>query len=217
MITYIKKSIPGFYCEREDALDPALFSDLGTTYEDFLKGDWVELSEEQVKFHVENPDATIRQVMEMKLPEPPVRTLADAVGEALSRIDAYDTSDAVDGFEIVGVPGKYWFGREERNTYKSSVDAAKLLGEQSISFYVGDYPLSVSVEKAEYLLAMLQNYADKCYMVTMGHKLAVQALEEIEAVDRYDYTVGYPQSPKFDLSEPQGDNDVESKEEGGEG
>ena len=47
-------------------------------------------------------------------------------------------------------------------------------------------------------LFALEQYALSCYNVTASHKIAVQALTTIEAVNEYDVTQGYP--TKLDLS-----------------
>lgn len=49
------------------------------------------------------------------------------------------------------------------------------------------------------MLAAIQLYADACYMVTKGHLLAIDSLENIEEVDTYDYTVGYPEKLNFSI------------------
>lgn len=197
--TYIKKNVSGFYATFPEKMSPELYDNLGETYQDFLDDKWVLLSEEQVAFHEANPSASVKQVFDMKLPEPHVRDLRDAKNEMLANISRYDNSEEVNGFSFEGVPGKYWFTVQERLNYKQSVEAAKILEKDEVSFYVGNMAMSVNVDKAVYLLAKLQEYADECYMVTKAHELAVNALETIEEVDAYDYKAGYPESPVFNL------------------
>lgn len=198
MFTYLKKSVRGYYAEFPTKLDSNVYV-LGSTYKDFLDDKWVLLSDEQLKFKEENPRASVKQVIEMTLPEPYERTLEDAKREMINTIDNYDNSLAVNGFEFEGVPGKYWLTPLERSDYKQSVESAKILGNDTVSFYVGDIPLTVEVDKAIYLLAVLQDYANKCFMVTKQHKLDVEELVLIEDVDNYPYTEGYPECPKFSL------------------
>ena len=200
MFTYIKKNVDGFYLELAEKLPAELYSDLGETYEDFIQNKWVLLSDEQVKFHQENPNASVQEVWNMELTpvHVHVRDLADAKREMQSMIDHYDNSDNVNSFTVNGVIPA-WFSVQERLNYKQSVEAAKLMNVQELSFYVGDNMLTVATEKAEQLLAALQLYADACFMVTKQHKLAVEALDSIEAVDNYDYTTGYPEKLNFEL------------------
>lgn len=199
MVTYIKKNIPDNYVIMENELDKTLHNNVGTTYEAYLNNWWVLLNEEQVKFHELNPDASIEEVINMELkvvvsPDP----LIEAKNKVLSDIKQYDTSDSVNSFIINDVI-KAWFSVQERLNYKQSVEAAKLLGEEILDFLVNGIPFSISVINAEYMLAQIQRYADKCYMVTEQHKANVNALTTVEEVESYDYTQGYPEMLKFEL------------------
>lgn len=197
MTTYIKHDLKGFYFETEQPLDPALYNNIGTSWEDFTNNLWVPLSDEQAAFHVANPSAKVSEVWAMELDPVHLRDLDDAKNEAISKIEAYDNSDAVNGFIVNGVTA--WLTADERSNYKNSVESAKLLGLGDVSFFVGEVLLTVSVEQATMLLARLQLYADQCFIVTKQHKAAVNALETIEAVDSYDYTVGYPEKINVEI------------------
>lgn len=196
--TYIKKDVRGYYTEMNNILPSDLFDNLGETYEDFLDNKWVLLSEEQVLFHQEHPEATIKEVLEMELAAPYVRTLEDAKREMLVRISNYDVSENVNSFTINNVIST-WFTVEERSNYANSINAAELLGIEKLSFYVGDNSLEVPTASAKQMLASIQLYADACYIVTKGHEAAVNTLGSIEEVDSYNYMEGYPKKLNFDL------------------
>lgn len=199
MITYIKKNINGNYVTLDNELDSALHNDIGTTYEHYLNNWWVRLSDEQVKFHKDNPNASIEEVINMELKiVPVVDPLISAKNKVLSEIRRYDISDKVNNFIINNVINA-WFSVQERLNYKQSVEAAKLLGEESLDFLVNGMPFSVTVVQAEYMLAQIQRYADKCYIVTEQHKANVNGLTTVEEVENYDYTQGYPEMLKFEL------------------
>lgn len=66
--TYITKKNRLTYIGLNDLLDPSS-NDIGEGYLDFLAGKWVLLSEEQVLFKKDHPDATIREVLDMKIAE----------------------------------------------------------------------------------------------------------------------------------------------------
>ena len=172
---------------------------VGTTYEDYLNGAYVELTDEQAEFHKKYPTATIEQVLNLEVPEEPKRTIEEAKSEMLRQITYYDNSTMVNGFTINGSITA-WFTPTERNNYSQSVSAAKLMGIDTLSFFVNNTELTVSTANAEMMLAAIQLYADKCYIVTMQHKLAVNALETIEEVDNYNYRQGYPERLNFDLA-----------------
>ena len=154
------------------------------------------LSSAQAAFHEEYPEASPYEVWNMQLMPPHVRTLEEAKSEMIQRIDEYDQSESVNGFTINGTQNG-WITAEERSNYRSSIDAAKLLGVDTLTFYISDVMMELSPEQAEYMLAQIQLYADQCFIVTKQHKLAVEALDTIEAVDAFPYTEGYPQQIDF--------------------
>ena len=197
--TYIKLDISGYYIDFDELFNPDLYNNLGETYQDFMKNKWVLLSDEQVAFHVEHPSASVKEVWDMQLTPEPVRTLAQAKREMIDKIDNYDTSSDVNGFTVNGVIDG-WFTPEERSNYKSSIDAAKLLGISALTFFLGDMEMTVTPTQAEYMLAQIQLYADQCFVVTKEHKIAVEAMETIKAVDSYEYRIGYPN--KIDFTYP---------------
>lgn len=199
MITYIKKSIPGHYMTLAQPLDPTTHDNVGDTYEHYLHNWWVLLSDEQVAFHEANPEASVEEVIEMQLKEiQEVDEVKKLKEDLLLKIDNYDRSDSVNSF-ILNEVIKSWFTVQERLNYKQSVEAAKLLGEETLEFLIEGMILSVSTAAAEYMLAQIQRYADKCYMVTQQHKANVNALTTEEELQNYDYTQDYPEMLKFEL------------------
>lgn len=199
MYTYVKRNIPRHYVTLENKLNPDLYSNIGSTYQDYLYNKYVLLTDEQVAFHNEYPEATVEEVFNLVINDnsEPARTLEIAKKEMLQKIDSHDASDEVNGFLINGI--KAWFTVQERNNYKASIDSAKLLGIESLSFFVGDHLLTITPEMAEHMLAAIQLYADQCFIVTKQHKLKVESLESIEEVDLYDYYAGYPKMLEFEL------------------
>ena len=193
--TYIQREITDFFLYRDTKLEADLF-DIGTTWEDYVDFKFVQLSKAQAKFHEDNPEASPYEVWNMELNPPYVRTLEDAKNEMIQRIDEYDQSENVNGFTVNGTQNG-WITAEERSNYRSSIDAAKLLGVETLTFYIGDMMMELSPEQAEFMLAQIQLYADQCFIVTKQHKLAVEALDTIEAVDAFPYTEGYPQQIDF--------------------
>lgn len=205
---YINKTAQNVYVELDEALDPES-NFIGETWEDYEQGAWLLLSEEQVKFHEENPKATVTEVWNKELTLNPVheRTVDDAKYEMLRKIADYDTGENVNRFTINGEVGG-WFTPNERSNYKSSIDAAKLMGVETLSFYVGDILLETSTDNAERMLAMIQLYADRCFIVTKQHRIAVEGFadsdvlsdeEKITLIDSYDFMSGYPEKLNFEL------------------
>lgn len=199
MITYIKSELQGFYAEFNQELDPELYTNTGTTYEDFLQNKWIKLSDEQVAFHTEYPNASIKEVLSMEIIDnTPIRTLEQAKSEKLNEISMYDMSENVNSFSVNETINT-WLTVQERLNYQQSINVAKLMNQENISFFIDNYQLTVSTEQAAAILAALQIYADTCFIKTKQHKLAVQNLETVEEVDSYDYTAGYPEKLNFTI------------------
>ena len=90
---YIKKSVKGHFVALDDEL-PATAYSIGSSMEDYNDNKWVLLSEEQVQFHDEHPEASISEVwnMEMVVPTEPTEEelLESAKQEKIWQIEQYD-------------------------------------------------------------------------------------------------------------------------------
>lgn len=200
MATYIKKSVPKRFVTLHEGLDQSQYINQGGTLEDYNAGLWVKLSDEQEQFHVDNPGASVEEVWNMNVDgnHSTERTLESAKNDLISTIELYNKSTAVDSF-IVNDSIRSWLTVEERLNYKQSVEAAKLLGEESLDFLLEGVVYNISVQDAEMMLAMIQRYADKCFMVTAYHKENVKGMTSLTEVDSYDYMSLYPEPLKFQL------------------
>lgn len=200
--TYIKRSIKGYYVGFPCELNKESYGDnIGTTYYDFLDNKWVLLSDEQLTFHNEHPEASVKEVLDMELfpkPEEHIRTIDEAKQEKLREIEVYNRSENVDSFTINGEITS-WFTPTERSNYKNSIESAKVLEVKELSLFINGTLMTIPTETAEKLLAAIQLYADACYIVTQQHKNIVEAMTEIDDVDNYDYTVGYPERLNFTI------------------
>ena len=202
MKTYIRKSIKGFYIEFPEEIDAQYWEGkIGSTYEDFQNDKWILLSDEQLAFKEAHANLSIKNIIEMVEPEEPVRTLEDAKMEKLTQIDMYDNSEAVNGFDVTSGNDTVtaWLTPAERANYRSSIDAAELVGVETLSLYIGEMPITLPTATAKFMLAQIQLYADQCFIVTKQHKAAVEAMDDIDDVDNYDITVGYPTKLNFTL------------------
>lgn len=200
--TYIKRSISSIYVAFNEPLKAEEYNNLGETWQDYLDNKWVLLSAEQIAFKNDNPLATVEEVWNMTIsPEPviPERTIADAKEQMINNIKSYDNSLAVNGFYANGE--EYWFTAEERSNFKSSIDAAKLVGMERITFYLGNQQITIGILEAEQMLAQLQLYADRCFIVTKQHIISVEEITNIEDIDNFDYMNGYPMKLTFDFQE----------------
>lgn len=135
-------------------------------------------------------------------PEPtPEQLLERAKQEKIAELEAYDASDAVNGFIIRTEGGDVteWLDTYKRNNAFRAIDSAKKLGDESISFAIGDIPVTLTVTTAEIYLARVEKYAVTCTNVTARHKAAINALDSVEAVEAYDFSTGYPERLTFEI------------------
>lgn len=119
------------------------------------------------------------------------------VDDIINKITEYDSSDEVNCFYLNDT--KQWLPVGVRNTYKSSIEAAELLGDDEISFVIGNNIFTIDTKSAKLMLAQLQRYADTCYLVTTKHKLEVSELKSSKDIKNYNYKSGYPDKLIFKL------------------
>lgn len=148
------------------------------------------------KFQIFNPtEEILSQEGWREWIEPEIQR--DYVSDKIREIELYDSSDSVNAFILNGE--KAWIPAEIRAQYQSSISAAELLEESTITFKIGDGVYSVPLETAKIFLARIQRYADACYIVTETHKQEVSQLDTQEAIEEYDITAGYPQMLEFTI------------------
>lgn len=113
-------------------------------------------------------------------------------------IEAYDTSPAVNGFMLNRQ--RVWLDKATRVGLMNSTTIAKAMGQPTTTLWLGDAKLVVDCDKAIQLLSALEMYALECFNVTAAHKKAVAELNTVEEVLGYDYTKGYPEQLKMEVS-----------------
>ena len=191
MKTYIWKTHKGYYVEFPEEIDEQYWAgQIGTTYEDFLNGKWVLLSDEQVAFHNEHKYASIREVLNMQLDPTPERTLEQAKLEKKEQINQYDRSDNVNSFTINGQD--MWLTVSERQQIATQISANEAIGRENMTRWFNETEFTFPIATWKQMLVALEVYAGDALNVTEAHKAAVDALNTIEDVDNYDYTIGYP-------------------------
>lgn len=118
------------------------------------------------------------------------RRLARAKCEVLKRIEAYDTSSAVNGFMLNGA--EVWLDFELRDRVYQGNERLQRIGRTDTTLWLGNKCYNLSIEQAQNIISHIEAYAKDCYNVTAAHKKAVGELTSVEEVLTYDYTKGYP-------------------------
>ena len=114
------------------------------------------------------------------------------------QIDKYDTSPSVNGFMLNGQ--RVWLNKDTRVGLMNSTQIAKAMGKTTTTLWFGGMQIEVDCDKAIQLLSALEMYALECFNVTAAHKKAVAELNTVEEVLGYDYTKGYPEQLKMEVS-----------------
>lgn len=170
---------------------------IGESFEDYLDGKMVVLSDEQVAFYEENPNAGISEVWDMKLAEPYEPTLEDLKREKIAEIERAD--DEAEHFIVNGYP--MWLDKELRNSLLNvTLPALKSKGlTKTLLWNNGTPPMSFEVD-IDFLIGVipdLELYAKLIYDNT--HKLLARAYNA-ESKEELDFEIaGYPKTLTFNL------------------
>ena len=116
----------------------------------------------------------------------------------LAEIEKHDTSPSVNGFMLNGQ--RVWLNKDTRVGLMNSTQIAKAMGKKTTTLWFGGMQIEVNCDKAIQLLSALEMYALECFNVTAAHKKAVAELNTVEDVLGYDYTKGYPEQLKMEVS-----------------
>lgn len=125
------------------------------------------------------------------------RGLARAKREVLKKIEAYDTSPAVNGFILNGE--RVWLDFELRDRVYQGNERLQRIGRTDTTLWLGKQCYNLSIEQAQNIISHIEAYAKDCYNVTAAHKKAVSELNSIEEVEKYDITAGYPAQLKMEV------------------
>lgn len=134
--------------------------------------------------------------------EPTEEQVLEAIKQdRLAALEEYDTSPAVNGFEVVkdGQTITTWIEPDKRSNYRGSLDDCVLLGVTDIEVPIAGMLIPMTVADARAKLAQIQLYADRCTIVTESHKAAIEALSAVQDVEDYDFTAGYPPRLSFSV------------------
>jgi len=142
----------------------------------------------------EFPEETIDDIEEPT--EEYMQALEEEKERKTKEIEAYDTSDNVNGFYYDGQ--FMWLDRITRAVLANTINSAELLGEESINIWYNDTVcINLECEKAKIMLASLELYATACYNITATHKATVRNMTTIEEIENFDITSDYPNRLEF--------------------
>lgn len=134
------------------------------------------------------------------------KALEAAKAEKLRLLAEYDSSEAVNSFELRQGGVKmtdYWLPRDLRTSLDGDVRACQESGRTTYNFDIRELGVTLPLDCAKFLAALttLRGYAYTAYNVTSQHMAAIGRLATVAAVDEYDFTVGYPPKLVFNLED----------------
>ena len=216
--TYITKRNKLTYIGLDDLLDPSC-NDIGESYLDFLAGKWVLLSEEQVLFKEEHPNATIREVLDMKIaerePEPSQAEVIEA--EVFNRtkdrkLDEIRAQDANSNKFFISVisEGKevandeFWMDKDLRNSLLNvTLPALQKNGDTTTKLWSNTIPptsIEVPIDWALNCIPVVEIYAKQTYDMMQGNIAKVYAAKTVDEINSIDVESGYPPYITFELN-----------------
>lgn len=121
--------------------------------------------------------------------------LESVAREKMAEIIAYDSSEAVNEFTIGGQ--SVWLDKATRAGLLLRFEAESKVGREQTTLWNNGQSYTLPLADAMQMLIALELYASECYDNTQRHLAEVAKLDTIEAVEAYDYTIGYPAKLAF--------------------
>lgn len=129
--------------------------------------------------------------------EEEITPLDKAKKAVLKKIDEFDKSSEVNSFYLNGV--RVWLNKDTRVGLMNSLTIEKNAGKEKSTLWFNNICIVVNCDTAIQMLSALELYALSCYNVTAEHKVAVENLANVEEINNYDYTTGYPDMLTFTI------------------
>jgi hypothetical protein len=134
--------------------------------------------------------------VEFKAPEPTAEELlVRAKKDKIREIEDYDSSYSINEFYVQGA--SIWLDKATRAGLKLRFEAEKESGKTDTALWYNGIQYPLTIESAIDMLLKIELYASECYDNTQRHIVAVSALETMDELAAYDYTVGYPEKLNF--------------------
>ena len=127
--------------------------------------------------------------------EPEEESISVKKKTLIEEIITYDSSDEVNVFYINGLP--VWLDKNTRAGLKLRFEAEIAKGKTVTTLWHENMEFPLLLNLATQMLYDIEVYASDCYDNTQRHIAEVNRLEDIQAIEGYDYTTGYPDKLTF--------------------
>ena len=165
---------------------------IGSSYEDYVAGKYVKLSDAQVKFLENNPSANISEVWNMAMVSHE-RTLEQAKAEKTAEIERFD--ETTNEFSINGF--SMWLDSDRRRELSARLDTEEAAGRTTTNLPYELHTFTMPISTMRELLQRLNLYAIDCFDVTRSHKIKVSEITTIADVDSFEVSSDYPDKLEF--------------------
>lgn len=118
-----------------------------------------------------------------------------ARSKKIQEILDYDTSPNVNCFYMSDT--EIWLDKETRTGLKLRFEAETNIGMIETSLWYNNIRFTLPTSSAVQMLYLLEIYASQCYDNTQFHIKSVSELTNVDDIENYDYTTGYPNKLKF--------------------
>jgi hypothetical protein len=121
----------------------------------------------------------------------------------LYNLKEYDNSSEVNDCIIMyqGQELHYWASKDERNDLKNAIRDCIAMGRDTYRLDLRDKGVSIVLPcvSLSQMLSALEIYAIDCYNRTTDHEFAIKSLTTKDEIEAYDFTIGYPSIPRFEV------------------
>lgn len=107
----------------------------------------------------------------------------------------YDSSDEVNQFCMQ--EHAVWLDKATRAGLMLRFQAEQAMGKETTTLWYEGVMFELPIANAMQMLLAIEIYASECYDNTQRHIAAVDMLQSKEAIESYDYRVGYPEKLEF--------------------
>lgn len=118
-----------------------------------------------------------------------------ARSKKIQEILDYDTSPNINCFYMSDT--EIWLDKETRTGLKLRFEAETNIGMIETSLWYNNIRFTLPTSSAVQMLYLLEIYASQCYDNTQFHIKSVSELTNVDDIENYDYTTGYPNKLKF--------------------
>lgn len=115
----------------------------------------------------------------------------------IATIHEYDASPAVNSFMLSDK--QMWLDKATRVGLANSISIERAAGKETTTLWFDAVQYEIPIDAALQMLSALELYALDCYNITQAHIATVRLLDNVETLEGYDYTAGYPERLTFNV------------------